>query len=133
MNRISYVPLLSCIPATTDIFCVCTVSLSKQTWNWHCQCFYLITHCQPEPFEIRSYLKESSRHVNSPACFRDKSQSSGRYNTKAYKTKGKGTVHPRTGHEVPEGEEKYSSTLSLTLALDAHKTNTSNFILNVCI
>ena len=32
--------------------------------------------------------------------------------------KFKGTVHPRTGHEGPEGEQKYSSTLSLTLALD---------------
>jgi hypothetical protein len=30
--------------------------------------------------------------------------------------KGKG--HPRTGHEGPEGEYKYSSTLSLTLVLD---------------
>ena len=87
MTRTSYIPLLLCIPATTDIFCVCTVSLSKQMWNRHCQCFYSTTHCQPEPFEIRSYLKESSRHGNSPACFGDKSRSSGRYNTKAYKTK----------------------------------------------
>ena len=30
----------------------------------------------------------------------------------------KGKVHPRTGHEGPEGEYRYSSTLSLTLALD---------------
>jgi hypothetical protein len=29
-----------------------------------------------------------------------------------------GTVHPRTGHKGPEGEERYSSTLSLTSALD---------------
>jgi hypothetical protein len=34
------------------------------------------------------------------------------------KGKGTGEVHPRTGHEGPEGEERYSSTLSLTLALD---------------
>jgi len=27
-------------------------------------------------------------------------------------------VHPRTGHESPEGEEKYSAALSLTLVLD---------------
>jgi hypothetical protein len=27
-------------------------------------------------------------------------------------------VHPRTGHEVPEGKKRYSSTLSLTSALD---------------
>ena len=32
--------------------------------------------------------------------------------------KGKGKVHPRTGHECPEGEQRYSSTLSLTSALD---------------
>ena len=34
--------------------------------------------------------------------------------TKTYKGKGKG--HPRTGHEGPEGEWRYSSTLSLTSA-----------------
>ena len=32
--------------------------------------------------------------------------------------KGKGKVHPRTGHEGPEREYRYSSTLSLTSALD---------------
>jgi len=31
---------------------------------------------------------------------------------------GKGKDRPRTGHEGPEGEYKYSSTLSLTSALD---------------
>jgi hypothetical protein len=31
---------------------------------------------------------------------------------------GKGKVHPRTGHKGPQGEKVYSSTLSLTLALD---------------
>jgi hypothetical protein len=30
----------------------------------------------------------------------------------------KGKVHPRTGHEGPEGEYRYTSTLSLTLVLD---------------
>ena len=30
----------------------------------------------------------------------------------------KGKVHPRTGHEGPEGEQKYSSALYLTSALD---------------
>jgi len=34
------------------------------------------------------------------------------------KGKGRGKVHPRTGHEGPEGEGTYSSTLSLTSALD---------------
>jgi hypothetical protein len=32
--------------------------------------------------------------------------------------KGKGKARPRTGHEGPEGEKRYSSTLSLTSALD---------------
>jgi hypothetical protein len=32
--------------------------------------------------------------------------------------KGKGNVHHRTGHKGPEGEQRYTSTLSLTLALD---------------
>ena len=31
---------------------------------------------------------------------------------------GNGEVHPRTGHEDPEGKQKYSSSLSLTLATD---------------
>ena len=34
------------------------------------------------------------------------------------KVKGKGKVHPRTGHEIPEGERWYNSTLPSTLALD---------------
>jgi len=33
-------------------------------------------------------------------------------------TYGKGKVHPKTGHEGPEGEYRYKSTLSLTSALD---------------
>jgi hypothetical protein len=33
------------------------------------------------------------------------------------KTEGKGKVHPTTGHEGPEGEYMYNSTLSLTSAL----------------
>jgi hypothetical protein len=32
--------------------------------------------------------------------------------------KGKGKVHPRTGHEGPDGKQRYSSTLSLSSALD---------------
>ena len=31
-----------------------------------------------------------------------------------------GKVHPRTRHEGPDGEERYSSTISLTSALDGH-------------
>ena len=34
------------------------------------------------------------------------------------KGKGKDKIHPRTGHEGPEVEYSYSSTLSLTSALD---------------
>jgi len=33
------------------------------------------------------------------------------------KDKGQGEVHTRTGHEGPEGEQKHSSTFSLTSAL----------------
>jgi hypothetical protein len=33
-------------------------------------------------------------------------------------TPGEGIVHPRTDHEVPEDEYRYSSTLSLISALD---------------
>ena len=32
--------------------------------------------------------------------------------------KVKGKLHPRTGHECPEGEQRYSSTRSLTSALE---------------
>ena len=34
------------------------------------------------------------------------------------KGKGKGKAHPRTGHEGPEEESRYSCALSLTSALD---------------
>ena len=34
------------------------------------------------------------------------------------KGEGKGKVHPRTGHKGPEGQQRYSSTVSLTLAQD---------------
>ena len=34
------------------------------------------------------------------------------------RSKGKGKVHPRTGHEGPEREQKYSCTLSLISVLD---------------
>ena len=34
------------------------------------------------------------------------------------KGKGKGKVHPTTGHEGPDGEQMYSSTLPSTSALD---------------
>jgi hypothetical protein len=34
------------------------------------------------------------------------------------KGKGEGKIHPRKAHECPEGEWRFSSTLSLTSALD---------------
>jgi len=42
------------------------------------------------------------------------------------KGKGKGQVHPRTGHEGPWGEQRYSSTLSLTPVLDGGGWSTSH-------
>ena len=39
--------------------------------------------------------------------------------------KGKGKVHPRTGHEDPEVEWSYTSTLSLTSALDTCRCSTT--------
>jgi hypothetical protein len=41
-----------------------------------------------------------------------------RSNIAMYESKGKVKGHPRTGHEVPEGEKRYSSNLSLIPALD---------------
>jgi hypothetical protein len=38
---------------------------------------------------------------------------------------GKGKVRPRTGHKVLEWESRYSSTLSLTSALDGVGCSTS--------
>ena len=35
-----------------------------------------------------------------------------------YQGKVKGNVHPKTGHDGPEGEKMHGSTLSLTSALD---------------
>ena len=40
-------------------------------------------------------------------------------------SKGKGKVHPRKDHEGPEGEYRYSSTFSLTSALDWGGCSTS--------
>ena len=38
--------------------------------------------------------------------------------TYRHNTERKGKVHPRTGHEDPEGEKMYTSSLSITSALD---------------
>jgi hypothetical protein len=40
---------------------------------------------------------------------------------------GKGKVHPRRAHEGPDGENMYSSTLSLTWALDGGGSGYHNF------
>ena len=41
-----------------------------------------------------------------------------------YMGKGKGSVHPRTGHEGPEGGQMYSSTLPSISALDGGRWST---------
>ena len=38
--------------------------------------------------------------------------------TLQYKRKGKGTIHPRTRHEIPEGRQRCGCTLFLTLVLE---------------
>ena len=43
---------------------------------------------------------------------------------KVVKGKGKGKFYPIKGHEGPEVEQRYSSTLSLTLALDGSRWST---------
>jgi len=40
------------------------------------------------------------------------------YPTDVFPPYGKGKVHPLAGHEAPEGEQRYSTTVSLTSALD---------------
>jgi len=40
-------------------------------------------------------------------------------------TTAKGKIHPRTGHGGPDGEKRYSSTLSLTSALDGGRWSTT--------
>ena len=40
-------------------------------------------------------------------------------------SKGKGKVHPRTGHEGPEREQMYGSTLPSTSALDGGGSSTA--------
>ena len=42
----------------------------------------------------------------------------GAYITLTHILNGKGKVHPRTGHEGPKTEQRYSSTLSLTSTID---------------
>jgi len=46
--------------------------------------------------------------------------------------KGKGTVHPRTAHEGPEGELRYSYTLSFTSALDGVGHGLCKCVCNCC-
>jgi len=49
------------------------------------------------------------------------------------RSKGKGKLHPRTGHEGPEGEQMYSSTLSLTLALNGGgRSDCASGMLKLC-
>jgi len=46
-----------------------------------------------------------------------------KFNYRKGKGKGKNKGHPRTGHEGPKREQRYSSTLSLTSALDGVGVN----------
>jgi hypothetical protein len=48
-----------------------------------------------------------------------------RIKNKGVHMNGKGKVHPRTGHKSPEVEYRYSSTLSLSSALDVGGWSTS--------
>ena len=60
----------------------------------------------------REHLLWSSRpSVRCPSLLLDISRNS-------MKSEGKGKGHPRTGHEGPEGEKRYSCILSLTSSLD---------------
>ena len=59
-----------------------------------------------------------NRYPDRPVC--NESLYRLRYPKPTYTTKrkGKGKVYLRTGHHGPEGEQRYSSALSLTSALD---------------
>ena len=59
-------------------------------------------------------LASRSEHFSSGVLDNQRSQKS----TGGDGAKGKGKGHPTTGHKDPDGEEMYSSTLSLTSVLD---------------
>jgi hypothetical protein len=62
----------------------------------------IVTHIKQVSFQLQASVAEFCT-VRVSLCF---------------VTHIKGKVHPRTGHEGPEGELRYSSTLSLPSALD---------------
>ena len=66
----------------------------------------VVTRLQVQRWRNRGSIPGGTRFISSPKC-----QGIGN-------GKGKGKVHPRTGHEDPEGEKRYSSILSLTSAID---------------
>ena len=57
---------------------------------------------------MRAAISSKRRALNSSE--RKKSKKKAKYSTRDTKVKGKG--HPKTGHEGPEWEQMYSSTLS---------------------
>ena len=78
---------------------------SQHTMELHCNQFRVTRYCcTRNQFTIirKGYTKTMARKNDFSSVI---------------KVRGKGKVHPRTGHESPEGE-KCSSTLSLTFALD---------------
>ena len=70
------------------------------------QLYRTVTRLQAERWRNRGSIPGRTRFISSP-----KRQGIG-------KCKGKGKAHPITGHEDPEREKRYSSTLSLTSAVD---------------
>jgi hypothetical protein len=80
----------------------------------------LLLHFFPISFICLSYCHSSSLSSLSviPLTTFFTIQTTKYYRPCKCKGKGKGKVHPRTGHEGPEGKQRYNSTLSLTFVLD---------------
>jgi hypothetical protein len=76
--------------------------------------------CTPVPYEVCLPMR-FSKHVLYPVCVLHYLSISSIISSLdcLVNNKCKGKGHPRTGHEGPEGEQRYSSTLSSTSALDA--------------
>jgi hypothetical protein len=62
-------------------------------------------------------FKSSARNLGSQDCHKS-NNTSHIMNIRFQIKEWEGNVHPRTGHENPAGEQRYSSTLSLTSVLD---------------
>ena len=89
---------------------VYSVSTGKDKQYFNCPVWSVASCCggdrmEGRPFSTRAQARWIAAGSGKPYCL-------------SILCKGKRKVHPRTGHEGPEGEQRYSSTLSLTLALD---------------